>query len=82
MRYRYNKLSGKWDPVTVRQSGPKPFGVINKGDGRFVSSSLPLNYPFAKDHDAMGRPRFNNRQEVREVLAKANDSGEALVYDD
>ena len=82
MNQRLNMLTGNWEPVIRRQRGPQPFGVIGAKSGRFVSSSLPLNYPFAKDHDAMGRPRFNSQQEVRETVARANDTGEELVYDD
>lgn len=52
-------------------------------DAKFVSHSLPRNWPHAKDHEpGTGKPRFNSIHEVREAEAKSKDTkADAVVYD-
>lgn len=51
----------------------------------FQSTCLPKNWPYAKRHVKSGRHKgacvFHSRKEIREAIAKANEHGEAVVYD-
>lgn len=52
-------------------------------NAKFVSHSLPRNWPHAKDHEpGTGKPRFNSIHEVREAVAKSKDTKmDQVVYD-
>lgn len=47
----------------------------------FVSRALPKGYPYARDFDDRGRPRFSSKEDLRETVKRANDSGDPLQYD-
>jgi hypothetical protein len=59
-----------------------PHGLV-RPDGKFVSHSLPRNWPHAKDHEpGTGKPRFNSIREVREAEARSKDTkSDQVVYD-
>jgi hypothetical protein len=59
-----------------------PEGLV-RPDAKFVSHSLPRNWPHAKDHEpGTGKPRFNSIHEVREAEAKSRDTkADAVAYD-
>lgn len=71
------RLAGR----NLRREMSLPKFLIEK-DLHFVSDQLPKNWPFAKQHDAEGRARFDSVAEVRECLAHAQDHGEQILYND
>ena len=49
-------------------------GLIVSGSREFVSHSLPRHWPYARDWDAQGKPRFNGPRDVREAVARSRDT--------
>lgn len=57
--------------------------ALVRPDAKFVSHSLPRNWPHAKDHEpGTGKPRFNSIHEVRESVSRSKDTKmDQVVYD-
>ncbi len=56
--------------------------LTNGAGGALHSSSLPLNWPYAKQHDKQGHPVFETHREAHEAVARAKDDGEHIhAYD-
>lgn len=50
---------------------------------KFVSNSLPRNWPYAKDHEpGTGKPRFHSIHEVKEAVARSKDTKmDRVIYE-
>ena len=59
-----------------------PQGLV-RPDAKFVSHSLPRNWPHAKEHEpGTGKPRFNSINEVREAEARSKDTkSDQVIYE-
>lgn len=70
-------VGGEWIPVDqlapsrLRPDAPE-FRV--SGTREFVSNTLPRHWPYARDWDKQGKPRFNGARDVREALARSRDT--------
>lgn len=62
--------------VTIPQALVRP-------NAKFVSHSLPRNWPYAKEHEPeTGKPRFNSIHEVREAVSRSKDTEkDQVAYD-
>lgn len=55
---------------------------VDKRSEGFVSNSLPRNWPYARDWDAQGKPRFAGQREVEEAVARSKDTpNDHVEYD-
>lgn len=72
---RHRLVGSEWVPIDrlppSRMRGPE---VSVSGDREFVSNSLPRHWPYARDWDAQGKPRFNGSRDVREAVARSRDT--------
>ncbi len=56
--------------------------LSNGSGGALHSTSLPTNWPYAKQHDKAGHPVFETHREAHEAVARAKDDGEYIhAYD-
>lgn len=70
--------SGNW--AGAGWTEPEPSGGASTEKGVLISQSLPLRWPYAKQHDAKGRPVFTSFRQQKEALAAAHSDGEPIVY--
>jgi len=70
--------SGSWGGAVHME--PVPSGGASKEKGVLISQSLPLRWPYAKQHDKQGRPVFTSFRQQKEALAAAQSDGEPIVY--
>lgn len=47
-----------------------------------VSRALPKRWKYADSYDGKGRPTFRSKRHVDECVARAQDHGEPVVFDD
>ncbi len=86
MRYRYDAALGRLVVVTPPEPHPcdrtADLGVTMavKSDVHFTSRSRPRHWPYAKRHDAQGRPQFASRAEAVEAATRATGEGDDCVY--
>ena len=72
---RHRLVGGEWVPVDRLAPSRERFPEISiQKDCEFVSHSLPRHWPYARDWDAQGRPRFNGPRDVREAVARSRDT--------
>ena len=68
-------------PRSIRVEGKRaervytaPTVKIDKRSEGIVSHSLPRKWPYAKDWDKEGRPRFSGSRAVDEAVARSRDT--------
>lgn len=72
-------LIGTWvrlpGGVRAQRIPPSLGGMrVDKRSEGFVSNSLPRHWPYARDWDAQGKPRFSGRRDVEEAIARSRDT--------